>query len=213
MKHSLALATLTLSGIASSGTVAQEWFAGGAVGQASQSDYSTVGSLTRIDDSDTGYQVFGGYLISPLQGLVVSYVDLGTASYTGNAAGGYSESLSADGFDVSWIIGWAPGTQERMSVFGKLGLFAWDQDVTYTEGIDEASPVTIPYLDEGSSFSFGIGADVNFSADGSSPWSIHAEWQLFKEVGEESNLSNSTSGRQHDREMISVGASYRFGRD
>lgn len=213
MKSSLTMAVLAASGLVSSTGLAQEWFAGGSVGQAAQSEYSAFGPLTRIDDTDTGYQVYGGYLISPLQGLVASYIDLGTASYAGSAFDGFSDSLSAEGFDISWIIGWAPGTQERISVFGKIGLFAWDQDVIYTEGVNDASPVTFTYQDEGTSFSFGFGADVNFAADGSSPWSIHAGWQLFKEVGEGPSLNNSTSGYDDDRELFSVGASYRFGRD
>jgi hypothetical protein len=181
---------------------AQGWFTGGTVGTAIQNDYEVGGQIATRDDSDAGLRLFGGYLISPIQGLVVSYVDLGTAFYDGPAFGGFTDYLDADGIDISYIIGWAPGSQQRVSVFGTLGVFSWDQDVRYTD-------VTGTYLfaDEGTSFSMGFGTSINFSAAGTSAWGLNVEYQLFKDVGDFNN-----SGHEYDREMFSVGVDYRFGR-
>ncbi len=175
---------------------AEGWFAGGSVGQATQQEYSIGGPITTIEDSDTSARIFGGYMVSPIQGIVASYVDLGEPEYAGPAFGGFTDSLSADGFDISWIIGWAPGSQERVTVFGTLGVFAWDQEVDYTDGTG-----TFEYKDEGTSFSYGVGTSA-----GSSAWGIHLAYQLFKNVGDERN-----SGQEHDRDVLTVGARYRFG--
>jgi hypothetical protein len=189
--------------VVSAGVSAQGWFTGAAYGEATQQDYAIGGPISMADDSDGAYRVFGGYMISPIQGVVASYVDLGTPSYEGSALGGFTDELSADGFDFSYIIGWAPGTQERVSLFGTLGVFTWTQKVTYVDTLG-----TYKYKDEGTSFSAGLGTEIRLGAGGSSPWGIHIEWQLFKNVGDESN-----SGHEYDRDMVSLGADYRFGRD
>ena len=183
-------------------TRAQEWIVGGAVGTAKQHDYAVGGPVGRRDDTDTAYRLFGGYLVTPIHGVVVSYVDLGTVSYGGPAFGGFTDSLDADGIDVSYVAGWRPGEQERIALFGTAGVFSWKQDVTYTD-----STGTFRYRDEGRSLSVGFGTEVNFNAAGSSACAFHAEYQLFSDVGKAGN-----SGHEDDRDLISVGVDYRFGR-
>lgn len=183
-------------------TQAQEWIVGGAVGAAKQHDYAVGAPIAARDDTDTAYRIFGGYLVTPIHGVIVSYIDLGTASYGGPAFGGFTDFLDADGVDVSYIAGWAPGEQERVALFGTVGVFSWQQDVTYTD-----STGTFAYRDEGRSLSTGFGVEVDFSAAGTSAWAFHGEYQLFKDVGESGN-----SGHEDDRDMISFGVDYRFGR-
>jgi len=205
MRVPVRLASLFLLAASPLGAQAQEWFAGGSIGVGQQDDYSIGGPITSTDDTDTAYRIFGGYLISPLQGFVASYVDLGEAFYAGPAFGGFTDRLSADGFDISYIIGWAPGTQERFRLFGTVGVFAWDQDVLYTE-LGTMTPYD--YKDDGASFSLGLGTDINLSAAGDNAWGIHVEWQMFKDVGD-----SNVSGHEYDRQMFSAGVSYRFGRN
>jgi len=185
-----------------SGASAQGFFVGGALGQARQDDYQIGGTVTVRDDSDTSYRLFGGYLVSPMQGVILSVIDLGTARYEGPAFGGFTDALSADGVDISYIAGWTPGNQRRMSLFGTLGVFVWDQDVRYIE-----QGTLYKYGDSGTSFSFGLGSEINFAKGGSSAWAIHLEWQTFRNVGQEEN-----SGHEYDRQVFSIGADYRFGR-
>lgn len=177
---------------------AQGWIAGAAIGQAKQQDYEVGGPIDTRDDTDDSLRLFGGYLISPLQGFVISFIDLGTAYYDGPAFGGFRDYLDAEGYDISYIIGWAPGSQERVSLFGTVGIFAWDQDVFH---VDATGPY--PYQDSGTSFSMGVGTEIKLGG----PFGIHVEWQLFKEVGDRNN-----SGHEYDREVLSVGVSYRFGK-
>lgn len=180
---------------------AQGWIVGGSVGTTTQNDYEVGGPIATRDDSDAAFRAFGGYQISPAQAVVASYVDLGKAEYDGSAFGGFSDSLEADGFDISYVVGWAPGTQSRVSLFGTVGIFAWDQNVSYTDsfGLFQAN-------DEGASFSFGLGTEIDLGADGAGPWRLHLDYQIFKDVGDEDN-----SGHELDREFISLGVAYRFG--
>jgi OOP family OmpA-OmpF porin len=160
------------------------------------------GEIATSDDSDTGYRLFGGYLFSPIQGIVTSYVDLGTANYDGPAFGGFTDALSATGFDVSYLIGFAPGTQERVTVFSTIGFFTWKQDVHYVD-----SSGTYDYKDSGTSLSYGLGSEINLSAGAGSEWGLHFEWQRFTNVGD-----NGNSGHEYDRDLLSAGVDYRFGR-
>ena len=204
MNTTRSLAATSALCLVSVGAQAQGWIVGGAVGQAMQDDYDIGGPVSMRDDTDDSYRIFGGYLVSPNQGVVVSYIDLGTTYYDGPAYGNFTDYFEAEGFDISYIVGFAPGAQQRVSLFGTLGLFAWDQDESYTELVG-TSPTRYEYADSGTSFSVGLGTDINFDSGGTSAWSIHVEWQLFKDVG--------NSGQEYDREVFSVGASYRFGRN
>ena len=207
MRFAISCGALCALSLASLPASAEGVFVGGSFGQSKFQDYNVSAGVSTSDDTDGAYRVFGGYLISPLQGLVLSYVDLGEARFAGPAFGGFTDSLKADGFDLSYIIGFAPGMQERITVFGTVGVFAWDQDVSYAEGLNSV-PASFAYKDDGTSFSLGLGAEINFAADGSNAWGIHVGWQLFKDVGNANN-----SGHENDRELFSVGANYRFGRN
>lgn len=189
---------------------AQTWIVGASVGAAQQQDYAIGGPIANSDDVDTAFGLFGGYQIKENQRVVASFVDLGEPSYSGPARGGFTDALDAEGFDISYVAGWSPGDQERISVFGSVGVFSWDQDVRYS---DASGP--LEFRDEGTSFSIGFGADFNLSADGSSPWAIHVAYKLFKDVGKVSILEETAEVVDHelDRQVLSVGIAYRFGGD
>lgn len=185
------------------GASAQNWFAGAAIGQASQDDYAIGSALSRSDDSDTSAAIFGGYMISPMQGVVAAYIDMGETRFAGPAFGGFTDDLEAEGLNVAYLVRFAPGSQQRFWIFGTVGVFDWEQEVRYADPLG-----TLLFKEEGTSFSFGLGASANLSADGSSPWNLHLAFQNFKDVGDANN-----SGHEYDRETISVGISYGFGGD
>lgn len=181
--------------------LAQTWIVGGAVGSAQQDDYEIAGQISTRDDSDTSGRVFGGYLMGSMQAVVVSYIDLGTTRFDGPAFGGFEDFLDAEGFDISYLAGWAPGSQQRFSLFGTIGVFSWDQDVRLTDSSGD-----FDFRDEGTSFSVGVGAEINLGSSGASPWGINVAYQLFKDVGDAGN-----SGHEYDRDVFSLGVNYRFG--
>jgi len=174
------------------------WLAGGACGPTQQHNYEVGGTISTFDDGDVGCRMFGGYLFTPIQGVVVSYVDLGEPKYDGPAFGGFTDKLSASGIDASYIIGFAPGQQERFTVFSTIGAFTWKQDVQYVD-----TSGTYNYNDDGTSLSYGIGSEISLGTG--AKWGLHFEWQRFTDVGD-----NSNSGHEYDRDMISVGVDYRF---
>jgi Outer membrane protein beta-barrel domain len=180
---------------------AQGWIVGGSVGAAKQQDYSIGVPVPTRDDTDTAMRLFGGYMVTRNQGVIASYVDLGTPNYAGPAFGGFTDSLDGYGGDISYFIGFMPGHQQRASLFGTVGIMRFNQDVTYTD-----STGTYTYKDDGTSFTAGFGTEINLGSDGTNAWSLRAEYQLFKDVGETAN-----SGHEYDREMLSVGVAYRFG--
>ena len=148
---------LLVAGFACGNVSAQGWLAGASAGTAKQYDYEVGGPITLTNDTATGYRVFGGYLFNKVMGVVVSYVDLGEPDYAGPAFGGFTDHLSAKGLDVSYLVGFAPGSQERFTIFGTAGFFRWNQDVHY---VDDTG--TYDYRDRGTSFSYGAGGEVSF---------------------------------------------------
>lgn len=179
---------------------AQSWMAGTSVGVAKQYSYEVGGPIDNRDETDTALRVFGGYQFHPNMAVVVSYVDLGAGNYDGPAFGGFTDKLTADGFDFSFVGGFAPGEQKRFRTFGTIGLFRWKQKVSYrdTSGF-------YPYDDSGTSLSFGLGCEVTIDEGGH--WGVHFDYQRFKDVGDKNN-----SGHEYDRSMLSVGVQYRFGK-
>jgi hypothetical protein len=190
MKFVYQITALCTLGSLAANVSAQGWIAGAAIGQATQQDYEIGGTIVTRDDTDDSLRIFGGYLISPLQGVVASFIDLGTAYYADPAVDGFTDYLDAEGYDVSYIIGWAPGSQERLTVFGTVGVFVWDQDVVYTDVNGRSL-----YQDEGTSFSMGVGAEFRLGDS----FGVHLEYQLFKDVGEEAGLLGTGSGHELDR--------------
>ena len=201
MKTILSISAAIALSLASAGIQAQGWIVGGAIGQSKQQDYDVGGPIATRDDVDTAARIVGGYMTSRRHGVIASYIDLGAGRYDGPALGGFEDTLEAEGIDVSYLISWPPGSQERISLFGLIGVFIWDQDVSFSDASGD-----FLYRDEGTSFSFGVGTSINLQADGMSRWNVHAEWQVFKDVGDDRN-----SGHEEDRDAFTVGIAYRFG--
>lgn len=193
----IALAGLSATASAQS----QGWIAGAAFGKATVQEYDLGGTVTARDGSDDSMRIFGGYMWSPMQGIVISWIDLGAARLDGTGtSGNFINFLDAEGYDISYIVGWAPGSQTRFSVFGTVGVFAWDQDVLYLDPTG-----AYPFQDESTSFSLGVGGEFKLTED----FGVHLEYQLFKDVGD---TGFDGSNQQFDREVVSLGVVVRFGR-
>jgi hypothetical protein len=181
-------------------TEAQGWMAGATAGVAKKYDYEVGGPVSNTDDTDAAYRAFGGFLFHPNMGVVLSFVDLGKAFYSGPAFGGFTDTLSADGFDVSFLAGFSPGSQDSFTLFGAAGVFFWEQDVNYA---DSFGPFIVS--EDGSSLSIAGGGELSFGATGR--WGLHFEWQRFFDVGD-----RNISGHLYDRDKTSAGFVYRFGK-
>jgi len=92
------------------------WFVGGSVGQSKTYDYSVGGPIDSSDEEDFAYRLGGGYTFIKYFGLAGSYVDLGDSHYEGPAFGGFTDTLSAKGFDFS-ALGVLP-VHDRIGLIG-----------------------------------------------------------------------------------------------
>jgi OOP family OmpA-OmpF porin len=166
------------------------FYVGGSVGQSSF-DKDIVRELItsgRVDTSDTGFKVFGGYQFNRNFGLELAYVDLGKSRYSGFAGpdpviGG---KVEVTGVNLSAIGAWP--VAPNFDVFGKIGFLSWE---------DKASDVTAgdPFSDkiDGTDLSFGFGANWHLTKN----VRLRVEWERFR--------VDDT-----DADLFSVGAVYKF---
>lgn len=107
-----------------------------------------------LNESQSGFKAFAGVNLTPVLGLEVSYVDLGT--YAGGA-------LTQDGFAYE-LIGYIPITHQ-LDLFGRAGLFNWE--------VADSSTVV-----SGSDPTFGLGVNIRLNPHAS----LRGEYQTFFDV-------------------------------
>lgn len=179
---------ILLAGLLSAPAFADRGFYVGA--SAGRSDFGvgagdlglTTGSA---DDSDTAYKIFGGYNFNKNIGVELAYVDLGEVSFNGTVgATPVNGKIDTQGFNISAVFT-AP-INDRFSIFGKVGAFAWDADFA-------ASSAAVRATASGSStdFSAGLGAAYNFNKN----LSVRTEYEYFDDV---------------DANLWTVGLAYKF---
>lgn len=91
-----------------------------------------------VDDSDTGWKLFGGYRFNENVALEGGLYNLGEVTFNGTsngagflfAAGPVSADVEADGFFAA-VVGTIPFN--KFSVFGQIGFHSWDADVKLTD--------------------------------------------------------------------------------
>ena len=169
---------------------AQGYF-GGSLGQSDYDDDIASGLITSgsVDGSDTGFKIFGGYRFTPHVGAELALVNFGTARYSGDFFGTPVTGGKIDvwGYNVSAVLSFPLGA--RASVFGKLGLFLWESEVSDVTG-GAAFTEKVRGWDGGS---FGIGAEWTFARN----LAARVEWEQFP-------LDSS------DVRLFSVGVQYSF---
>jgi OOP family OmpA-OmpF porin len=164
----------------------------------SVSDFND-GSITSgsVDDTDTGWKLFGGYGFNKNVAVEGGYADLGKANFSGTSnglgflyfPGSVNVDIETEAFFVD-IVGIIPF--KKWALFGKIGFQNWDAEVTVTNG-----PVIGGSADDdGTDPHYGLG----FEFRPSERWGLRLEWEVFTEVLEE------------DIEAISVGGVYKFGK-
>ena len=185
----LTFAAFTAASLLGTAAHAQPYI-GLSIGQSSIDESITEGLITSgtTDGKDSAFKLFGGYRFHPNFAAELAYVNLGELTYSGTffatpVTGG---SVKANGLNMS-AVGILPLTNE-FSLFGKLGLFAWEAKASDTTG-----GVPFSATADGADVSFGIGASYDFTKQ----FSVRAEWELFK-------LENA------DASLVSVGVLFRF---
>jgi OOP family OmpA-OmpF porin len=168
--------------LALSSQAAAQGFLGASIGQSDIDERITRGLIDSgtADGKDTGWKIFGGYMVSPYLGLEFAYVDLGKASYSGTFRGiaVTGGQLEVTGLNAAFL-GSYPLTG-RLSVFGKLGLF-----ISEAKFGDTIGGVPSSGSEEMTDISFGVGAGFDFTRN----LGMRAEWEQFRlEDGDSANL-------------------------
>lgn len=138
----IALATLAVPSIAAAAE--ERWYVGAGV---MESDLGFVA----LDESATGWKVFGGYRFTRHISAEAGYLDTGDAEET---IEGIDVTLNASGSHVSVVAGWPIG--EAFALHARAGLISWDAELTLSDGV-----VTETSDANGQDLYWGVGATFN----------------------------------------------------
>jgi len=172
IRFGILAASIVFSGAVSAGGA---FYAGAGVGQ---SDVDADAGLSSFSDTDIGWKIFGGYEFNKYFAVEGAWVDLGDFSDTvidpifflpGKG------KLEIDGLAIS-AVGSYP-INEAFTVFGKLGIWAWDAEV-------KSSLSGLSSDDDGTDVMFGAGGSYNFTK----AISVRAEWERFEADGDDADL-------------------------
>ena len=166
----------------------------------------TTATLTgvSIDDGDTGYRVFVGKQFMPHLAVELGYADLGEidVNVDGDALDvpAFLQQLADNvpvapsGITIDAVSEWTFADfnmegdwAEKLSVHGRLGVFMWETEVSYTD-----AGVTYSNDDDGTDIRFGVGAGWKFNEN----FSARFDYEMY----------SATT----DVDMISLGAVYSF---
>jgi OOP family OmpA-OmpF porin len=153
-----------------------------------------------LDESDTGYKIFGGYKFDNVWSAEIQYADFGKASLKGNngdrftfegtqyqfTANNSEVSVKAKSFGAAIVAGYDVSTVIRPYV--KLGLHRWDSDASVTSNAGNAS-----ISDSGTDPFYGIG--IQFSITDQLAARVEAEHYKYD---------------SEKAQLISAGLMYRF---
>ena len=168
--------------------LAGEFYVGGALGQASTDvPGANQDPSVTVDDSSTGYKVFGGYNVVKYFSVEGAYVD--GASVSMNAAP-YTSSMETSGFAFR-AMGVLP-LREKLHLFADLGMYMWNGDATVSDGSFSSSGST-----DGTDPVYGVGLGWQVIPKGN----LRVEFERYESSSEAGDL---------DTDMISVGFAYNF---
>ena len=171
--------------------LAGEFYVGGALGQASTDvPGANQDPSVTVDDSSTGYKVFGGYNVMKYFSVEGAYVDGASVTMNASDPTPFSTSLETSGFAFR-AMGVLP-LREKLHLFADLGMYMWNGDATVSDGSFSASGST-----DGTDPVYGVGLG----------WQVIPKGNLRVEI---ERYDTSVEGTSMDTDMISVGFAYNF---
>lgn len=154
---SLFVASLGTTSIATAG--AGDTYAGVSIGNASP-DSSGF-------DSAIGWKIFGGYALNDIlavEGGYVSFGEMDGPTIFSNIA----TSIEPTGFEIAAVGNFPINSQ--FSLFGKVGLLAWDTDINFSGPGGSASA-----SETGTDVFFGLGGQFEISGN----LAVRASWESY----------------------------------
>jgi len=203
------LAALVLASSSIAATAADSgWYAGVSLGQSKvdadagqlKSELEALGATSvaaSVNNTDTGWKLFGGYQLNKNLGFEAAYVDLGSfnsnATYATLAGSPYQSKTDGKGFLLS-VVGTLP-VSDTVAIFGKIGAFSWDLDATASTSLASTSLSA-----SGTDLAYGLGANWQINKT----IGLRAEWERFQDIGGKNGFN------QHDVDLYSIGAVFHF---
>jgi OmpA-OmpF porin, OOP family len=151
------------------------FYAGAGIGSTKVGD----DNLSGVDDSDTGFKIFGGYTFTENWGVEVSYFDFGEASVS---AGNSSASVGITGLSAS-AVGRLP-VNDMFAVYGKLGFASYDVDLDFNNVPGFGSG---HLSDSDSDLIYGVGGALSFGGN----FEARLEYEALNVDGDASMISVS----------------------
>lgn len=144
-------------------------------------------AVTRLDDSSTGWKVFGGHRFNKNWAVELAYTDLGKFSMDADVVGGVGGGAATEYAEVKpacWslsAVGALP-LGNGFSLLGKAGICRWDDRSMAYETV---AGVVVPETPEstGTDLTFGLGARY----DATRNLGVRAEWERFNHVVHDRN--------------------------
>lgn len=169
IKKSLAIALLAASPLAFADA---GFYLGAGAGQTSFDVGDTSGIAVNVDDSDTGFKLYGGYKFNDNFALEAGYADIGSATmdFTGL---GFNAEVEATALFVDAVA--TLPLSPQFAVFGRAGVAMTNTELTVNVPGFGSSTVD----DDEAEFKFGLGGQFSFSK----AVALRAEWERYVDVG------------------------------
>ena len=121
----------------------------------------------QCDSSGPAWKAFGGYQITDIWGVEVSYVDFG--DFDARGATGENVKAEVSAFTLAGTVAWP--VREECSLFLKVGASAWDMDVS-TNVVGASG-------DDGTDIFYGVGVLLKASDF----LRLRVEYEVYSDVG------------------------------
>jgi OOP family OmpA-OmpF porin len=183
------LATLAVLGTAPRPALSQDaaWYVGLGAGRLKADECSPAPAA--CDDKDTSWKLFGGYQFNRYLGYELAIVDMGKKSASLAGIGQATANLRS--FEMTLTAALPLG--ERLSAYGKAGIFTWDIDYDLPPGFIGSAD------SHGNDYTFGLGVKYQFTRS----FAMRLEWQRYNDLGD------ATTGR-FNADTFGVGALVSF---
>lgn len=169
MKKYVAVALLSLSSVA----MAEGGpYAGIGFGRTSIDVGDTSGLAVSVDDTDSGFKLYGGYQFTNNIAVEAGYADLGEATINGNVGLPFTSKFEASAIFVD-AVGTLPLSNE-FALLGRAGLA-----FTKAELSVGVAGVSVAEKEDDVSLKLGLGAQYSFTKN----VALRAEWERYFDVG------------------------------
>ena len=158
---------------------------------------------TSVNDTDTGFKVYGGYRFSRNLAVEAGYADLGSFSATTSATSPFGPGSIKAETKASGIFGQAVGIiplGERFSLFGTAGLFANEVQTD----LSSSGSVAVLGIRSASHSDVNLKAGIGAGFDFTDSFGVRVEYERFFDLGADS------VGGKSDVDFVSFGVVIRF---